>query len=277
MISGPKAQKIWMIAGLTVHVLVIAGMDLVQLLFQFLMNIPDKTEFLNDSPVGDRAAAGEVSAAGGTSTDSYWAMVQDRLNDFVGGRMEIPIMFFMGIGLFLVGAHLYRAGIFDERGRKLRLWIMALAFGVGVPVDWACRLLVPDYTGAITRYITSTLVAFGILAAVAAFYARKTDTGILGTALSAVGKMALTCYILQNLVASIIFYDWGFGVANRIAGDNTVWWTMVIYLGIAGFLIGLSLVWLRFFKRGPVEWLWHGMFDGISAVLDRRQQRIQSR
>lgn len=51
----------------------------------------------------------------------------------------------------------------------------------------------------------------------------------------------------------------------------------MIYLGIAGFLIGLSLVWLRFFKRGPVEWLWHGMFDGISAALDRRQQRIQSR
>lgn len=274
MVSSPKAQKIWMIVGLTVHVLVITGMDLLQSLFQVLMDTPDKNELLN-SPAAD-AVVGDRGAAGVSSSDSYWAMVHERLTGFVGGRMEIPIMFVMGIGLFLVGAHLYRAGIFEERGKKLRLWIMVLAFGAGIPLDWGCRLLATDYTGAITRYITSTLVAFGVLAAVAAFYVRKTDTGILGTGLSAVGKMALTCYILQNLVASIIFYDWGFGVAGLIAGENAVWWTMPIYVGIAGFLMALSLVWLRFFQRGPVEWLWHGMFDGVNSMLDRRQQRLRS-
>ncbi|MCQ4623414.1 DUF418 domain-containing protein [Corynebacterium sp. CCUG 70398] len=30
--------------------------------------------------------------------------------------------------------------------------------------------------------------------------------------------MALTCYILQNVIASVIFYDFGFGVARRIQG-----------------------------------------------------------
>ncbi|MDO5618539.1 DUF418 domain-containing protein [Kocuria sp.] len=277
MMTSPKAQKIWMIVGLAVHVAVIVGFDLLQSVFVFLGGVP--------TDIGDRASEAEnavgaagpaLDAMGSGSTDSYWAMVHERLITFVGGRAEIPIMFLMGIGLFLVGAHLYRAGIFEERGRQLRRRIMLLSFGIGLPLDWTLRLFLSDYTGGITRYITSSLVAFGILALVAQFYVRRGSTGVVGTGLSAVGKMALTCYILQNLIASIIFYDWGFGMAGRIQGEYAVWLTMLIYLGIAGFLVALSLVWQRYFKRGPVEWLWHATYDGIGTVLDRRRARVSA-
>ena len=91
-----------------------------------------------------------------------------------------------------------------------------------------------------------------LLALVAGFYVRRTRradagdiasdkvVGPVGRALSLVGRMALTCYIGQNLIASIIFYQWGFGVADMIAGQWYTYWTLLIYLGIAALLIAFS-------------------------------------
>lgn len=203
-------------------------------------------------------------------TDSYWGMVASRVQDFIGGRGEIPVMFVMGLGLFLVGAHLYRAGLFLPEGRRLRRIVMGVGFGIGFPLDWALRL--SDSGGFITRYGTSTIVAFGLLAAVAAFYVHRERVGLLGWGLSLVGRMALTNYILQNLIASIIFYDWGFGVSAKIQGPWSVVATLVIYLGIAGVLIALSAVWLHFFRRGPVEWLWHDTVDKVAGLSARRRE-----
>lgn len=154
---------------------------------------------------------------------------------------------------------------------------MLLAFGIGLPIDWALRIFAADHASGITRYITSTAVAFGLLAAVAAFYAHRTRAGWIGTPLAAVGRMALTCYILQNLLASIIFYDWGFGLAARLDEGSMTLWTMVVYVLLSAFLIGLSMLWLKHFARGPVEWLWDLGFRGIGSLLDRRQQRRAER
>ncbi|WP_307781303.1 DUF418 domain-containing protein [Agilicoccus flavus] len=164
------------------------------------------------------AGAGLPGPGAGTTTptDSYWAGVTGRVDNFWEGRGEIPIMILMGLGLFLVGAHLYRAGLFEERGAQLRRWVMILAFGVGLPLDWGTRLWLSEYTMTFNRYLTSTLVSFGLLAVVAAFYAGGRRPGLVGRAVSNVGTMALTCYIGQNLIASVLFYDWGFGLARHM-------------------------------------------------------------
>ncbi|MDO5626899.1 MAG: DUF418 domain-containing protein [Mobilicoccus sp.] len=190
-----------------------------------------------------------------SSTDSYWAGVVERATNFVSGRGEIPIMFVMGMGLFLVGGWLYRAGLFEERGAKLRRWVMGLSFGIGLPLDWVTRLWFAEYTSMYNRYLTSAMVSFGLLALVAAFYARGRTPGFVGKAVSNVGKMALTCYIGQNLIASILFYDWGFGLARHMRWG--VWDTVIGWAVISAILLIFSAVWLRFFRRGPIEWLWH--------------------
>lgn len=232
----------------------------------------------------DTIAEGFGRGSDAIGSGGYWDQVASRLDNFVGGRGEIPIMFTMGLGLFLVGAHLYRAGLFEERGARLRKWTMILSFGFGLPIDWALRLSDTGFSGT-TRYVTSSMVAFGVLALVAGFYVRRkrrVDAGELpahkavgpvGRALSLVGRMALTCYIGQNLIASIIFYDWGFGVSAKIDGPWFTYWTLLIYLGIAAFLIAFSALWLRRFPRGPVELVWHWSYEAICAGLDRRKAR----
>ncbi|GAB3700206.1 DUF418 domain-containing protein [Corynebacterium nasicanis] len=267
MAKSPKVQKIWMFIGLGAHLALLASMSVVPI-------------FLNKIwPVGDISSLPDANRleafAEASDTGSYWGMVLNRLQTFIEGRGEIPIMFVMGLGLFLVGAHLYRAGLFLPEGRRLRRIVMGIGFGVGFPLDWALRLT--ETGGFVTRYGTSTIVAFGLLAAVAAFYANRERVGLVGHGFSLVGRMALTNYILQNLIASIIFYDWGFGVSAKIQGPWNTVATLAIYLGIAAFLMTLSAVWLRFFRRGPVELVWHDTVDKLADAAERRRGRRAER
>lgn len=198
---------------------------------------------------------GPVPGSALAGTQSYWGGVQERLTNFWDGRSEIPIMFVMGMGLFLVGAFLYRGGLFAEHGARLRRRVMLVGFGIGLPLDWGTRLFVGEYTSMLNRYVTSALVAFGVLALVAAFYAKGRRPGRVGRAVSNVGKMALTCYIGQNLIASILFYNWGLGLAQYLRWG--VWNTIIAWAGVSAILLIFSALWLRRFSRGPVEWLWH--------------------
>ena len=269
MARSPRVQKIWMYIGLGAHLTVLAAMSLVPWVMDKFWPVAERAAELP----ADASRLDAVSMYNGT--DSYWGMVASRLQDFIGSRGEIPVMFVMGLGLFLVGAHLYRAGLFLPEGRRLRRIVMGLGFGIGLPVDWALRLT--DTGGFVTRYGTSTIVAFGVLAAVAAFYVHRERVGLVGHGLSLVGRMSLTNYILQNLIASIIFYDWGFGVSAKIQGPWSVLATLVIYLGIAGGLVALSAVWLRHFRRGPVELVWHDTVDRLADAAERRTERRAER
>lgn len=209
----------------------------------------------------------------GGDTASYWGMVRSRAENFWGGRGEIPIMFTMGLGLFLVGAQLYRAGLFAPEGHRLRLRVMALAFGVGMPIDWVCRLYFSEAAGMFPRYFTSTLVSFGILALVAHLYAQGRRPGLLGQHLGLVGRMALSNYIGQNLLASLLFYRYGLGLADRLAGYDTLLVTFASWAGISLLLVLFSKVWLSRFARGPVEWVWHLSYEAIVRRLEARKGR----
>ena len=266
--GSPRTQKIWMWVGLAAHAVMMFFMAGGPRLFG---SFPGG-DFIREATPGEEGMRFLPEAL---PTDSYWGMVTDRVQNFIGGRGEIPIMFFMGLGLFLVGAHLYRAGLFLPEGVRLRRIVMGIGFGVGFPLDWALRLT--DTAGHVARYGTSTIVAFGVLAAVAAFYARRERVGVMGHLLSLVGRMALTNYILQNLIASIIFYDWGLGVSRRIQGPWEIVATLGIYVGISAFLIGLSAVWLRYYRRGPVELVWHDLVDRVADTAERATRRRRER
>ena len=236
------------------------------------------------SPEEVQQFLGAVGNGGGglRNTESYWGMVAERLETFVAGRFEIPIMFTMGLGLFLVGAFLYRKGLFLPEGKKLRMKVIAFGFLVGLPLDIACRTLWAGTTSSLSRYGTSSMVAFGVLGVVAAFYARRTRTGAVGTGLSWVGRMAMTCYVLQNLICSVIFYDFGLGLAGKLPAEWNTWGTLAVYVGVALFLVFGSGLWLRRFSRGPLEMLMHRAHRGLVAKVHvplarRRRERRRAR
>ncbi len=72
------------------------------------------------------------------------------------------------------------------------------------------------------------------------------------TALSAVGRMAFTSYISQTVICTTIFYGYGLGYFAQI--EFPALWGIIA--GVWAFNIAFSLLWLRYFRFGPLEWLW---------------------
>ncbi|HZA05445.1 MAG TPA: DUF418 domain-containing protein, partial [Propionibacteriaceae bacterium] len=85
-----------------------------------------------------------------------------------------------------------------------------------------------------------------------------------------VGQMALSCYVLQNLLASALCYGWGLGLAARFPPADRVPGTVVVYLVVAAVIIAAAKLWLPRFDRGPLELAWLWCFDRLNSTFPER-------
>lgn len=69
---------------------------------------------------------------------------------------------------------------------------------------------------------------------------------------SAGGKMTLTNYMTQNILAGIIFSGIGFGIADSMP----YWFYFLLAIFIFIIQLFISKWWLSKFNYGPIEWLW---------------------
>ena len=70
--------------------------------------------------------------------------------------------------------------------------------------------------------------------------------------LAAVGRTALTNYIGQSLMATFIFYGFGFGLYGHLNRISQV----VFIFAIWALQLLIAPCWLTHFRYGPLEWLW---------------------
>ena len=64
--------------------------------------------------------------------------------------------------------------------------------------------------------------------------------------------MSLTTYITQSIVATLIFYGYGFGMYGKVDLATGTW----IAVGVFAIQVIFAELWLMKFKMGPLEWLW---------------------
>ena len=76
--------------------------------------------------------------------------------------------------------------------------------------------------------------------------------------LAAVGRTALSNYLLQSVLFSTIFQHYGLAMAGRIGPGLDVALTTLIY----SLQLPVSVWWLRHFRFGPAEWLWRKLTYG---------------
>ncbi|MFC4057602.1 DUF418 domain-containing protein [Planomonospora corallina] len=208
---------------------------------------------------GEPAGAAGAARTPGTlfTQGSYADQVAARLDSFLLYRLEAVLIVPMGIVLFLLGSQLMRAGVFEDsaRGAVLRTRLMVLGFGVGAPLN-LLTAFAGDAWFLVDRYLLPPLVALGLLALVTTVVQRMSGTpGPLRRGVTGVGRTALSCYVLQNLVASALCYGWGLGLAARLDSLRP-WWTVAAWAGICALFTVLAALWLRRFERGPLESLW---------------------
>jgi uncharacterized protein len=76
--------------------------------------------------------------------------------------------------------------------------------------------------------------------------------------LAATGRLALTFYISQTVIAVTLFYGFGFG----LFGSLERWQLVLVWLAVALLQMGVSVLWLRRFRYGPLEWVWRSLTHG---------------
>ena len=70
-----------------------------------------------------------------------------------------------------------------------------------------------------------------------------------------VGQMAFTNYLMQSLICGIIFYGIGFGLYGMLQRFELYY----IVAGVWIFQIITSHFWLRYYRFGPMEWVWRSL------------------
>ena len=105
--------------------------------------------------------------------------------------------------------------------------------------------------GASLHEIGSVGTCLGIIGAVTlavnSGLMRRVRAGV-----ASVGRLALSNYLLQTVVSTFLMYWWGLGWFGDFTRIEQIGLVVVIYLG----QVVVSVIWLRFFRMGPVEWVW---------------------
>jgi uncharacterized protein len=163
--------------------------------------------------------------------------------------------------LMLIGMALMKLGILTaERsvGFYKRLMLTGYLLGLPLTAFSAWNLFAHEFEplyamriGGIPNYIGSLLVAFGHIGLVMLL----TKTGTLERIMerfAAVGRMALTNYLMHSAILTTVFYGYGLGLYGSVPRV----WQMAFVVAVVGFQLWFSSWWLARYRFGPVEWLW---------------------
>ncbi len=119
--------------------------------------------------------------------------------------------------------------------------------------------------------LLSELVTLGVvaiyIAAVTLLMQRRLPRRLL-MIVAPVGRMPLTTYLSQSLIATFIFYGWGLGWIGEVSIGEGV----AIAAGIYAVQVVIANVWLRRFRSGPLEWLWRGLTYRPARARRRRRR-----
>lgn len=208
---------------------------------------------------------------------SYGDVVSHRFDFAFGAQTGYFIFFFLWRcgGMMLLGMALYKWGFLDGRWSTRAYAITAATcLPVGLVLAWqgvvaleAIRYAMPERTVAdLWNYAGAVLMSVGYAAVLIAIVKR----GLLEPvrrALAAVGQMALTNYLLQSVMTSVLFLGWGLGLAGRF--DYAAQLLVVVAIWIVE--LAWSPLWLRWYRFGPAEWLWRTL-----TYLARQPMRRES-
>ncbi len=177
----------------------------------------------------------------------------------------------MTFGYFLLGLYAGRIRLFDTLEKnlsKIRSWnkateksiLFLLFLGIlmylfdlvtlqGIKIapklQWSASFLFSIYNACLTIfYITGITLLFR-----SNFFKRILKP------LAAMGRMALTNYLLQTVFGLLLFYPFGLDLFDITTPAMNVGFGLLVFF----VQLKLSQWWLKHYKQGPVEWLWKGL------------------
>ena len=182
--------------------------------------------------------------------------------------MQVFGFFFFGLwrvlALMLIGMALMKTGLLSaERTTGFYRLMMLICYGIGMSltvfsaIDLNAHAYDPTYAmqnGGLANYFGSIIVGLGHVGLIMLLI----KTGFVRRLLdrfAAVGRMALTNYLMHSVILTTVFYGYGLG----LYGEIPRFWQMGFVVAVIVLQLGTSPWWLARYRFGPVEWLWRSL------------------
>jgi len=177
----------------------------------------------------------------------------------------LPIMFLWRVlGLMFVGMALLKLDVFSaKRSTAVYGVLTVVGIGLGVAMTFSEMTLIEmnDWPAIESVYLYNQLHYWG-----SCFHAMgyvglvmlACKVGVLPwllAALGAVGRMALSNYLMQTVICTTLFYGHGLGYF----GSFTRVEQFFVFLTLSAAQLVWSPIWLKVFRFGPMEWLWRSL------------------
>ncbi len=166
--------------------------------------------------------------------------------------------FFDVFGMMLIGMGLFRLGVLTlHRRTGIYVGMMLGGYAIGLTVNfletsWIIghQFSAVSFAQANVTYDVGRLaMTIGHLGALLLFV-RSGLLGWLRAAFAAVGRMAVTNYLMHSVACLVLFVLMGwYGQLER----HQLYYVVG---AIWAFQLAFSPLWLRIFRFGPIEWLW---------------------
>lgn len=212
--------------------------------------------------VADIERAGRVYPSG-----TFAEITAQRAYDYTSmGTMSFFALGFNVLAMFLFGVWFGKRQVFQNLETNRPFFRRLLTWGllIGLPANALYATLIMP----ISRFQTSwnallAMAALTIGAPLLSLAYVSTLALLAGTpawgkrlsVLAPVGQMALTNYLTQSIVCTLIFYGYGLGLFGKLGMAAGIGLTIVVYL----LQIPISHWWMRRFQYGPAEWLWRSL------------------
>ena len=185
--------------------------------------------------------------------------------------MQVFMILFFGLWriapLMMIGMALMKLGVLTcERSADFYGRFMLIAYAVGLPLtvfsafDLHAHQFDQMYVmrgGGIANYFGSILVALGHIGLVM-WLTKSGAASRLLDRFAAVGRMALTNYLMHSLILTTVFYGYGLGLYGTVPRI----WQMAFVAAVIGLELLWSKWWLERYRFGPAEWVWRTLTYG---------------
>lgn len=203
------------------------------------------------------------------TSGSFTEIVGMRLLEYANILPGVFFFFPNVLAMFLIGLALAKKKVFEDleanKNFFRKLFFYSLPFAIAgnwalahfsaessyVVFDWPILWVT---LGTATGGPAMTFVYISLI--VHCFY--KGYFKKLSDAIAKTGRMALTNYLMQSVIATTIFFSYGLGLYGQV----NIWQGMILTVAIYIVQVIWSHYWLNHYRFGPMEWLWRTLTYG---------------
>lgn len=211
-------------------------------------------------------------------SSDYLGQVAFRLQNALVLRAEPILALPYTVFLFLLGVQFVRRGIFvlgaapTQGQRALMRW----GLGLGLPLNALALLPTGGEQGLgaldalvflALRYGFSAILACGYIGLLL-WLLQRTAPAPAWSALSNVGRTALSTYVSQSLLCALLFYGWGLGLGGQLSAGQIA----ALFVALGAFQLGVAQLWMRYLGGGPMELLRARLEGRPQAPMGSRAQ-----